>query len=293
MLEELKQNYVEAARGIPWETINKNDLFNLYLQNENDEELRNKYVAAIICRYWYLIFTNYEKSKGSVDIYTCYEWVSHAVLSVLKRRAWTKEDSSVYGDPNGPDKCLNQSVCSHRKGFYQSSNTDKKRSNFKTISSEDLYDSFGESSKALVDEETSYTEDTHDVETLVQHLIENERYLEALVIDNIAYGECFKEKYSKGTSAIYKTDEDGNEVTEEFTYDKVNRKFSQRMLNLSLKELDDSYPEYFSSRYLTDKDCILNCISRIKGMTTSQLNKLVKNTLFKLSQDADILSYLM
>jgi len=290
MLEELKKTYMDAATGIPWETMNKNDLFNLYLKYEDDEVMRNKYVAAIMCRYWYLIFTNYEKSKASVDIYTCYEWLSGAVLSVLRRRAWTKPDSSVYNDPNGPDKCLNQSVCSFRAGFYQSSNTDKKKTNYNTVSSEELYDNFGESSKALVDEEPSYTDDLDDVESLVHGLVTRNRYMEALLVDNIAYGECFKEKYTKATALLYK--EDGEEP-EEYKYKKVQRTFSQKILNSNLRELDEQYIDYFSSRYLTDRNCILDCIGKIKKMSSSQLNKLVRNMLSNLSQDPTVLSYLM
>lgn len=300
MLEELKKTYVDAAQGVPWESMNKNDLFNLYIKNEDDEVLANKYFAAIVCRYWYLIFTNYEKSKNSVDIYTCYEWVTHAVLSVLRRRAWLNPESTVYNDPNGPDKCLNQSVCSHRLGFYQSSNTDKKRTNYNTVSCEELYETFGESSKALREEEPSYTEDVDDIESLVTNLVSHNRLLEALIIDNIVYGECFKSKTTKaiGHMSVNKTivNEDGDEEevsdVEEYKYDKVNHKFSQKMLNSSLRDLDDSYSEYFSEKYLTDKNCILDCIGKIKGMTNSQLNKVVKKMIVNLSQDSLVLSYL-
>ena len=52
MLEQEYKTLYNAASSIPnWQTMNKNDLINAYIDNEKDENLRNSYFAAIMCRY--------------------------------------------------------------------------------------------------------------------------------------------------------------------------------------------------------------------------------------------------
>ena len=66
MLEQEYKTLYTAASSIPnWQTMNKNDLINAYIDNEEDEKLRNSYFAAIMCRYWKNIFKYYAQSKNS------------------------------------------------------------------------------------------------------------------------------------------------------------------------------------------------------------------------------------
>lgn len=53
MLEqEYKTFYDFASIYIPnWKTANKNDLANAYIDNENNESLRNAYFSALMLRY--------------------------------------------------------------------------------------------------------------------------------------------------------------------------------------------------------------------------------------------------
>ena len=55
-LEEIKNTFEIYANYINgWKTMNKNELVNLYIKNEEDEFSRECYYAAIILRYWSII----------------------------------------------------------------------------------------------------------------------------------------------------------------------------------------------------------------------------------------------
>ena len=131
MLEDVRQSYLSFAKTIKgWDTMDKNVLANLYIKNENDENLRNSYFSALMCIYWYAIGKYYSESKNSVDIEDCYEWLIHAMTYALKNRKWTDPTNKLYSDPNGPDKVINRCIASTRQIFYQASNTAKRRVNF-------------------------------------------------------------------------------------------------------------------------------------------------------------------
>jgi hypothetical protein len=137
MVEDIKKSYEEYADlqlGNSWRKCNKNDLFRDYIKNESIPNIREGYLSAIICRYWSNIDNYFYRSKSSATIEEVYVWLLEAALYTLRKRMWENPKSSIYKDPNGPDKVMNRMIKSHRLLHYEKTNTAKRRLNFGSTS---------------------------------------------------------------------------------------------------------------------------------------------------------------
>ena len=55
-LEFYRKAHEARASSIEgWKTMNKNDLVNKYIEVEDNAELADAYMSAILCRYWGII----------------------------------------------------------------------------------------------------------------------------------------------------------------------------------------------------------------------------------------------
>ena len=100
----------------------------------------------------------YSSCKFGVSEEECYQWLIDSVLYALEHKSWEDPESSIYNDPNGPDKVINRCLKSRRLTHYQLLNKDKRVANLNTISIEAAEDDFGDyatDSLGLIEEETS------------------------------------------------------------------------------------------------------------------------------------------
>ena len=105
MLEEVYKNYRQLADEVNWKKYNQNDLFFEYIKHENDS-LKDKFYAGIVCRYWGLSGRIYQQCNRHVPFEQCYDILIDAINYVLEKRVWENPESSLYEDPTGPDKAF-------------------------------------------------------------------------------------------------------------------------------------------------------------------------------------------
>lgn len=136
MLEQEYRTLYNSASAVKnWQTMNKNDLINAYIDNENDETLRNAYFSAIMCRYWGNIGKYYTASKASgFTIEDCYSWLVEAIMIGLKYRAWRDPNNPLSKDKNAPDKVINRCIFSRRRYYYYIANLKKNKGEYNKIS---------------------------------------------------------------------------------------------------------------------------------------------------------------
>lgn len=199
MLEEIRKNYIKEAKTVipNYQQLDVNKLCNLYVENEKDDIKRSGYFAAIILKKWGYIGRHYTESKASnFSIEDCYDMILEAVCYVLKSRSWKNPDKAIYKDPQGPDKCLNRAIWSVRKRYYYLSNMDKRKINFGKWSLDSIQETVNDhlssldTNNTLNDDELSF-EESVNIDLFISHLLENNKVLEGLIIDNICYDDCF------------------------------------------------------------------------------------------------------
>lgn len=195
MLESYKKSYEDQADMYideDWRKMNKNDLVNKYIEVEKDPVLANAYMSAIICRYWNSLNSYYLKSYRSANIEDCYGWLVAAIMRALKHRKWKDPNNKLYNDPNGPDKVINRCIFSNRMGFYQSSNTYKRRRNYGLYSLESLIDDYGDTVNLAESTPLDNSDEVVDIYRLVNSAFDNKSYVTAFIIDCIVNEDLFK-----------------------------------------------------------------------------------------------------
>lgn len=246
MLNEMYATFEKFANQIPnWKSMSKNEIANLYLDYELDEERRNWYISALMCKYWHKVYDLNKTSKSAnLQIDDFASWLYEAITVAFKYRAWTVPNNKLYNDPNGPDKVINRCIFSVRNKHYQEFNMQKRKSNFATDSIDRQLDEVGDS--ASINEVASYVEDITWSEDIVLYFIKQNRIEDAIIIDEIGYQDCF-------------------------TFQKGKFNFSVVKLISNLNNLNSNYLKYFVNKYEVGKNVTKVAMSNLKNLTSVRL----------------------
>lgn len=224
MLEDVKKSYLRCASIIPnWTRLTVTQLADGYIDTPNPS-MKSAYFAALMCQYWYQIRVLDKKNKGSdIPIEECYGWVIEGIQRALGARwgqRWRRPGNKLYGDPNAVDKAIKRCILSVRAGYYQDANRLKRKANYATESLEQKCDEYGD--YYLNEEETTpaYSSSLDSCYNLIQEKFQEGALLEALILDEICYQDCFKEG-------------------------RLNR----RKVVADLRNLNDNYIKYLIQRY--------------------------------------------
>lgn len=231
MLEEYKALYRQAADLIPnWQEMSKNDLCRAYVANKNNKTVADSYFAAIVYKYWHLISKYYYMSSNVASWEECYGWLIDSVYGCLSASSWEREDSSIYKDPNGPDKVINRCMKCARLTYYQFINRKKRKDDFGMQSLDVMQEEFGKTVKEPESEESMETQiGNWAIADYIQKAFRDKDYFVAVMVDCIITKEVFDTK----------VDPDKGLVTS----------FNTRKLVKSLTTIDDKYIDEFAKTY--------------------------------------------
>lgn len=285
-LDIYRQSFIQNAAGLgftkdtKFEKLNEVDLVKGYcnaLDNKDDIKI-NQYYSALMLRYWYKIYKYKESCKFTrLDDVEYIMWLSEAFDIAFKYRSWEDKNKGISKDPKSVDKVINRCCFSVRGLHFQHLNKDKRKLNFLCNSIEENTEEFGDAS----DYALSYTENNVSlVDDLIFNYINDNDLIKAIVVDNIAYQNSFKEtkKINYITDIDLETgkpmlDKNGKELKLKYTDYKFN--FDKRKLAKNLKNLNEKYFNYFKNRYLYEDN--LEKFEEIKNLF---LNKLSTNKLY-------------
>lgn len=239
--------------------------------DNNDDEKKDLYISALMLKFWYQIPDMYKKTKtcGKYE-YEDYSSILFNCISIAcdkKHRAWQNDEKL------SAQACINQVIAT--RGVAQimyESNLAKNRASVPAnqiyldaiFDSEDdmlVSDSFGKEDEAL-----NYTP-----KWLIQHFIDNNKIIEAIILDNIAFDNCMRTKSTKKTYI----DEDGKESS----YKVETNEFYARQCVQSLVHLPTNYLDYFKNSYTIEIKKLSAALDRIKSSNTTKLNKFLVKTL--------------
>lgn len=195
MLEqEYKTFYDCASARIPnWKTANKNDLANAYIDNEDNEFLRNAYFSALMLRYWGNIGKYYTSSKSSgFTIDECYSWLVEAIMYALKARKWRNPRSPLSKDKNAPDKVINRCIYSRRQYYYYISNLKKNRGKQYDVHLNSLLETELEDHNKYLMDNTDYScmLNGGNIYTYLRSLFLNKKYAQGIIVYTLLKDDC-------------------------------------------------------------------------------------------------------
>ncbi len=192
MLKDSYKLFVESAMRIPNFKVGTKEEYNdiqtladSYLQAEanNDKQMMEAYLSALVVRYWYMIPYLHSKSETlRLEHDDIISWLYLAMIKAFEYRGWVTDKKT------SAEKCINRCIDSIRLNAFQEANYDMRKINYITYSLDESIEKFGDSSEGLFVEDNN---DNFDVEQLVNTKLTKKDVLSALIIDSICFNDCF------------------------------------------------------------------------------------------------------
>lgn len=260
MLDEYKEMCRLSADMIPdWKNQSKNDLCRAYVTHKNNAALQNAYFSAVLYRYWHLIAKYYYMSANCATPEDCYEWLVDSVACCLNLASWENPESSIYKDPNGPDKVINRCMKCARLTFYQFINRKKRRDNFGLLSIDELKELFGNG----VHEPTDYSQELNASEFIINNYVierfHKKDYFQSFLISCVL------------SSNVFDVTKDDSSTT----FFEVNLRKLVKMMNT----LDEDFLYLFSKTYQLDYADVKKAYQYVKAIPVGAMRKKVTQTL--------------
>lgn len=249
MLDENKRIYEAVANSLipDWKDINKNELI-IKASDCQDKSMRDAYIAAIMLRYWSKMERYYYKCQLVTSPEDIHTWVTMAVLYTLEHKPWENPDSSVYQDPNGPDKVMNIYIESRRLTFYQQLNRYKRKINSAISSLDNLVDDFKDVFMPTYNDEYDFI-----YNQIVANYFEKKDYFIAFVMDAILYEDVMSDGI-------------------------LNR----RKLASHIRNIDDEFCEVFAERYNLSLDCVKYSKQFVTDLSSYNMKNKIEYSLARL-----------
>ena len=105
-------------------------------KDNNDERNKNKYIAGLMLRFWYVISKLKERSPiQGLDYTDFYAWLYEAIEYACKYRAWQDPTKKINAQ-----QAINQCIETIRSQHYYDLNLQKNKANINTYSLESPLD---------------------------------------------------------------------------------------------------------------------------------------------------------
>ena len=165
------------------------------------------------------------------------------------------------------------------------SNRDTKRANVNALSMDaPIDDSDGRTTFAeTIADEGSGIEQTKErlaIEGFVQHYIDDNKIIEAIIFDTIAFDDCFRDSKSVKTAET----EEGETVK----YVVRSSEFKKTECKRCLSSLPEDYDKYFFARYSVDKGALEASLKTLRASNDQKLSRFIVKTLADAKKNAKV-----
>jgi hypothetical protein len=282
MLNETKRDLTACARKLaqPYETYSIDELADAYClaTDTNNENLKNIYISALILRFWHKIDKMYKANTVApcLEYEDFFWWLYEAIEYACKYRGWKDPSKNLNAQ-----QCINKCINTIQLQKYYDLRLDKKKTvNYCTSMDAPVCGGDGDETKTVGDtleaEETFDDHSTEDVMRLVQSYLNNNKIIEAIIIDTIAFNDVEKH-YKK----VVKTT---NAVGEAVKYTEHSSEFWPYKLVQIVSKLPDTYKSTFMERYCISDEKLTAVLDALSKVNNQKLYKYLSQTLNDLKQ---------
>ena len=272
MLDEYKKSYEECANIVKdWKKLSPLELCSKYIDaKENNSNLTESYLSAIILKYWHIISRTYYAQKVKLateeDVYC---WFIEGVLAAVNTHCWTDPKNSLYQDALGHEKAISVCVYSAKLNFFEALNYDKRKVHKFSYSLDELEENSSDGYYFPYHDKTPYME--MYMYKKIRSLFFEYDYFTAFFLDAIVNVDVFS-KNIDGSGNSYQ--------------------LSDRKLIKHLRNIDSRYIQIFSNTYDIDKNEVKQGADFIKNLDSNRMHKNIVNLLFVLKHDKELINYL-
>ncbi len=280
MLQETKKDLLYHAKKLvkPYEQYTIDELADAYCEavDNNNAELKDIYISALILRFWYTI----DKMYRSNTVAPCLEyedffwWLYEAIEYACKYRGWKDPAKKLNAQ-----QCINQCINTIKLQKYYDLRLDKNKAvNYCTSMDAPVCGGDDDEAKTLgdmlEDENNCYDTSADDAILLVQNYINRNKIIEAILLDNIAFNDV--QKHSK--KVIKTTNAEGETVR----YTEHSSEFWPYRLVQIVSKLPTTYKKSFMERYSISEEKLTSVLNIIDRTNNQKLYRYLEKTLAEL-----------
>jgi hypothetical protein len=277
MLNETKRDLTIYARKLsqPYESYSIDELADAYCEavDTNNETLKSIYISALILRFWSKIDKMYKANTVApcLEHEDFFEWLYEAIEYACKYRGWKDPTKKLNAQ-----QCINKCIETIKLQKYYNLRLDKNKTvNFCMSMDAPVCGGDDDEAKTLGDmlesEECVDDHSTEDVMMLVQSYLNNNKIIEAIIIDNIAFNDV-QRHFKKVVKA---TNSDG----EAYKYTDYSSEFWPYKLVQIVSKLPSTYKSSFMKRYHVSEEKLTTVLEAIDKVPNTKLYKYMKATL--------------
>jgi hypothetical protein len=283
MLQETKRDLTLQARRLvkPYEQYSIDELADAYCDaiDANNETLKSIYISALLLRFWSKI----DKMYKSNTVAPCLEhedffwWLYEAIEYACKYRGWRDASKKLNAQ-----QCINKCIETIKLQKYYDLRLDKNKTvNYCTsmdtpISGGDSDDHEMTLGDTLEAEECIDDYSSENIEMLVQSYLNNNKVVEAIIIDTIAFNDTRKH-FKK---VVKTTDASG----EAYKYTDYSSEFWPYKLVQIVSKLPNTYKTSFMSRYHISEEKLTAVLNAIDKANNQKIYRYLRKTLSELKQ---------
>ena len=275
MLNETKRDLTFYARRLsqPYENYSIDELADAYCNamDTGNETLKNIYISALVLRFWYQIpKLHYDLQTFKVDYEQCYDGILDAICQACSpdNRKWQSTSISA-------EQVINQIIGTRFKAavIYEA-NLQKNAGKHLEVSLEapvgtdDESKTFGDT---IESEDYVDAGSNDDITMLVQNYLNNNKIIEAIIIDNIAFNDVQKH-FKKVVKTV-------NTEGEAYKYTEHSSEFWPYKLVQIVSKLPSTYKSSFMQRYNVPEEKLTAVLNAIDKSTNQKLYKYLSKTL--------------
>lgn len=247
MLQETKRDLMNYARRLsqPYESYTIDELADAYCEavDTNNSTLKDVYISALILRFWYAIDKMYKNNTVApcLEYEDFFWWLYEAIEYACKYRGWKDPTKKLNAQ-----QCINKCIDTIKLQKYYDLRLDKKKTvNYCTSMDTPIGGDGDDTEKTLADtledDSVDFGAEADAVITLVQNYINNNKVIEAILIDNIAFNDV-----QKHFKKVVKTT---NTEGEAYKYTEYSSEFWAYRLVQIVSKLPKAYKKTFMDRY--------------------------------------------
>ncbi len=269
MLNDTKRDLTYMARrlGKPYEDYSIDELADAYCDavDTGNETEKDIYISALVLRFWHKIDKMYRANSVAPNLEheDFFWWLYEAIEYACKYRGWRDMTKSLNAQ-----QCINKCIETIKLQKYYNLRLDKnKTTNFTVSMDTPINGDDGDNSKTIADMlETEECWDDHssdDVIMLVQDYINNNKVIEAILIDNIAFNDVqrhYKKTIKTGDSKYV-------EHSSEF--------WPYRLIQI-VSKLPGSYRRSFLTRYRISEDKLDAVLAAVNTANNQKLYRYLR-----------------
>lgn len=260
-----------------------------------DDALRDKAMAGLLVKFWRGIGKMQKKCSAvsHLEYGDFYAQLYRCIQAACEYKAWRDPAKKTNAQA-----CINQLICSRGAAeiLYQS-NLDKNKANYCGVSLDaDLNEETDDKKTTLGDTiaDPDAKAGISKADALIQMYLDENKIVEAIVVDTIAHGDSVKTTSENYSYITYVKNKDTDKYEAITNTSRVNHvEFWRYRCAQLLMNLPDNYESVFATKFRVEESKLVLAVNAIRTAKNTKVYKYLDNTIAMMQSQKSLLISLL